>query len=547
MAIIIGNNADNVLVGTASGDVITGANGNDQIDGGAGDDIIDGGNGNDTIAGGVGNDIIDGGNGNDTITGGAGTDIILGGNGNDTLDGGSGSDLVSGGNGNDLLIYRASENSGSIDLYDGSAGQDTLRLIVNQSQYNTVAFQADVARLQSLLSHGSASTILTSLNLAVTSIERLEVVVESTGNHAPTAHDDTAATQEDQAVTISAATLLANDTDPDAGDTRTLVSVQNAQNGTVVLDPSGNVVFTATQNFSGIASFSYTMRDAAGATSTATVLVSVAAVADAPTLSVANATGNEDTAIALSISPALIDNDGSEHLSALMVSAIPEGATLSDGAGGHTFTASAGNTSVDILGWTLSGLTVRPPANSDVDFTLTVTATSREGASGPTASTSANLTVTVNPVADAPSLSVANATGAEDTAIALSITPALTDTDGSEHLSALFVSAIPVGATLSDGTNTFTALAGQTSVDILGWTLSGLTVRPPANSDADFTLTVTTTSQEGGQRADRLDQRQSERDGQSRSRRTQPRHYAGHGRGGCRHSAHHYRDSHRPE
>jgi hypothetical protein len=141
-----------------------------------------------------------------------------------------------------------------------------------------------------------------------------------------------------------------------------LVSVQSAQNGTVSLDSSGNVRFVPAANFSGIGSFTYTMSDGAGATSTATVLVTVAAVADAPTLTVGNASGNEDSAIALSIASAVTDTDGSEHISALVVSAIPIGAKLSDGAG-HSFTASTGHTSVDINGWTLSGLTITPPAN----------------------------------------------------------------------------------------------------------------------------------------------------------------------------------------
>src|SRR3712207_8346389 len=38
-------------------------------------------------------------------------------------------------------------------------------------------------------------------------------------------------------------------------------------------------------------------------------------VADAPTLVVSNASGNEDAAIPLSITPALVDEDGSETLS----------------------------------------------------------------------------------------------------------------------------------------------------------------------------------------------------------------------------------------
>jgi Ca2+-binding RTX toxin-like protein len=495
MAIIIGTNASQTISGTNQGDIIITANGNDTVNGGNGSDIITGGNGNDVLNGGGGSDIIDGGNGNDTINGNAGSDILLGGNGDDTLDGGSGSDILTGGAGNDTLIYRASENAGAADIYDGGTGTDTLRLIVSQTVANSAAFQADIAALQAKLAHGSTSYIFKSFNLIATSIEKLQITIEGgTANHAPVAIADTVGATEDVALTILASSLLVNDTDVDSGDSKTLVSVQNAAHGTVALDSNGNVVFAADTNYSGVASFTYTMKDAAGATSTATVTVNVAAVADAPTLTVNSTTGNEDNAIALSISAALTDTDGSEHLSSLVVSAIPIGAVLADGAG-HTFAATADHTSVDVNGWSLPGLTITPPANSDADFALTVTATSQEGASGPTTSTTAILNVTVNPVADAPTLTVSDAAGNEDTAIPLAVSPALTDTDGSEHLS-VTISDIPSGATLSDGVNSFTAGA-LTEVSVSGWDLAHLTVTPPANSGVDFALTVTATSQEG--------------------------------------------------
>lgn len=442
MSIIIGTNASETLTGTNSADIITAANGNDTVSGGGGDDIITGGNGNDVLNGDDGNDVIAAGNGNDIVNGGAGNDILNGENGDDTLDGGAGNDIVAGGNGNDTMIYRASENVGSVDIYDGGNGQDTLRLIVSQAMANSTAFKNDITALQAKMAHGgSADYTFTSFRLTVSSIEKLEVVIETATNHAPVAVADTVAGTEDTTLTILSSTLLANDTDADANDTKTMVSVQNATHGTVSLNSSGNVVFVADANYSGVATFTYTMKDTAGATSTATVTVNIAAVADAPTLTVAPATGNEDTAISLSIAPALTDTDGSEHISSVLVSGIPVGATLSDGT--HAFTATGSITSVDINGWTLASLKVTPPSNSDVDFTLTVVATSQEGASGPTASTTKTLLVTVNPVADAPTLTVAPATGNEDTAINLSIATALTDTDGSEHISSLRVAGIP--------------------------------------------------------------------------------------------------------
>ncbi|MBL8838740.1 MAG: hypothetical protein JNL66_20975 [Alphaproteobacteria bacterium] len=221
----------------------------------------------------------------------------------------------------------------------------------------------------------------------------------------------------------------------------------------------------------------------AQATTSASLAVSVAAVADAPTLSTAAASGNEDSAIALSITTAL--TDPSETLS-IAIAGVPTGASLSAGTnlGGGIWSLTAGQ---------LSGLTITPPANRDTDFTLTVTATATDGAS--TASTVATLAVTVNPVADTPGLSVSDATGTEDTAIALTIAASLGDVDGSESL-AIVISNVPAGATLSAGSD-----LGGGAWSLTAAQLAGLTLTPPANDAGDFTLTVTATATDGASTA----------------------------------------------
>ena len=90
---------------------------------------------------------------------------------------------------------------------------------------------------------------------------------------------------EDTAVTIDAATLLANDTDID-GDTVTITDVAATADthGTVSLDSDGNILFTPDKNYNGDASFTYTVSDGHGETSTATVSVNVDSVNDAITL-----------------------------------------------------------------------------------------------------------------------------------------------------------------------------------------------------------------------------------------------------------------------
>ena len=92
--------------------------------------------------------------------------------------------------------------------------------------------------------------------------------------------------------------------------------------------------------------------------------------------------------------------------------------------------------------------------------------------------------------ADTPSLTLQDASGAEDAAIALNITAALADTDGSESLS-ITIAGVPAGAALSAGTDNGGGIYTLTPDQ-----LTGLTVTPPANSDADFSLTVTATSTE---------------------------------------------------
>ncbi|MEM1038031.1 MAG: tandem-95 repeat protein, partial [Pseudomonadota bacterium] len=107
-------------------------------------------------------------------------------------------------------------------------------------------------------------------------------VLVSGVNDAPTANDDGPFTiTEDQSFTLSATGLLFNDTDPE-DDPRTIVSVQDAVNGTVVLNGDNTVTFTPGADYFGPASFTYTVEDPSNAQDTATVNLIVDPVNDAP-------------------------------------------------------------------------------------------------------------------------------------------------------------------------------------------------------------------------------------------------------------------------
>ena len=135
-----------------------------------------------------------------------------------------------------------------------------------------------------------------------------------------------------------------------------------------------------------------------------------------------------------------------------------------------------------------------------------MTATSTESSNGDTASTVGTIDVGVTGTVDTPTLDLDSGTtgdqlagaasGDEDTGIVLDLSAAPTDNDGSETLSVV-VSGIPIGATLSNGTDFFTSTGGDTEVDIALWGSGVLTITPPADSDVGFPLTVTVTATEG--------------------------------------------------
>ncbi len=110
-------------------------------------------------------------------------------------------------------------------------------------------------------------------------------------NDAPTAGDDGPfSVDEDTVFTIVPAALLFNDSDPE-NDGLTIVSVQDAVNGSVEINLAGQIVFTPNANYFGVASFTYTVDDGNGATSIATVDLVVNSINDLPSVDLNGAAG----------------------------------------------------------------------------------------------------------------------------------------------------------------------------------------------------------------------------------------------------------------
>ena len=228
--------------------------------------------------------------------------------------------------------------------------------------------------------------------------------------------------------------------------------------------------------------------------------VTVVAVADTPTLSVAPLTVNEDTEIDFTgLSAALTDTDGSETLS-VTISGIPAGARIFDN---QDLEIAVVDGTVEITDPSeiaaLSQFSIIPPPDDDSDFQLTATATSTESENQDQASIQQTFDVTVIAVADAPTLATTAISGNEDTQIDFTgLASALTDTDGSETLSVV-ISRIPDGALVFDDNDEKVdveeGVATITDPDRLA-ALNLFSVKPPPDDDTDFTLTVTATTTE---------------------------------------------------
>ena len=340
---------------------------------------------------------------------------------------------------------------------------------------------------------------------------------------------------EDGPIALSINPALSADVDADASLSLTIggipadATLSNTQGDTLTVGNDGSISFTSAQLAAGVlnglaitphsaddAGFQLTVTatttdgtgpDASTASSTGHINVTVTPVADAPSLTVADASGAEDGPIALSINPALsADVDADASLS-LTIGGIPADATLSNTQGDTLTVGNDGSisfTSAQLAAGVLNGLAITPHSADDAGFQLTVTATTTDG-TGPdasTASSTGHINVTVTPVADAPSLTVADASGAEDGPIALSINPALSaDVDADASLS-LTIGGIPADATLSN-TQGDTLTVGNdgsisfTSAQLAAGVLNGLAITPHSADDAGFQLTVTATTTDG--------------------------------------------------
>ncbi|BAV04820.1 thrombospondin type 3 repeat family [Filimonas lacunae] len=267
------------------------------------------------------------------------------------------------------------------------------------------------------------------------------------GNRTPVATADSYTLAEDGSLTTTGTGVLSNDTDAD-GDVLSATLVSNVSNGTLVLNSNGTFTYTPAANFNGTDQFSYKACDPTGACSSpVTVTFTVTSVNDKPVAQSDAYTVNEDQVLTVAARGVLLndtDVDG-DVLSASVVTAPAHGTLVLNTDGSFTYTPAANFNGTDQFRYRAC-----------------------DGGS-PQLCDTATVSVTVNPVNDAPVAANDNYTTPEDQALSIAAPGVLsndTDVDGDALTAAIVTNAAKGTVTLqSNGSFLYTPNANYNGLD----------------------------------------------------------------------------------
>ncbi|TXH87488.1 MAG: type I secretion C-terminal target domain-containing protein, partial [Rhodoferax sp.] len=319
--------------------------------------------------------------------------------------------------------------------------------------------------------------------------------------------------------------VLTNDTDVDVGDTKTVAAVSGTAAGTVGGSTSGNYgtlslnadgtyTYTVNNNLAAVQAlrttantltdtFTYTVRDAAGLTSSASLTVTIQGANDAPIATVDTGSVAENATLTTTAATGVLSNDTDvDSGDSKTVSAVSFGS--SSGTVGTALTGTYGTLTLNANGsYSYSANTAAAnalPAGTSVNDVFTYTVRDTAGQTS-----TATLTITVTGSNDAPTVSTANAAVSEeglaggiadttgnvagaDTTDAPSVSGTVTITDPD---SSLAVTLTAPGGTLTSGGVTVTWSGNGTAANPLIGSAGGAEViRATINSSGDYTITL---------------------------------------------------------
>ncbi len=239
------------------------------------------------------------------------------------------------------------------------------------------------------------------LNSAITTVS----ITVSVVNDAPVAVADSYSTTEDTPLVVAASGLLANDTDVEGSALTAIVALQPA-NGSVAINQDGSFTYTPTANFFGADSFTYRASDGTANSAATTVSITVTPVNDAPVGVADSYSTNEDTPLVVAATGILANDTDvdADSLTAILDVSPTNGTFALNADGSFTYT---------------------PPVN--YSGTVSFTYRARDGALNSAITT---VSITVNPVNDAPSAVADSYSTNEDTPLVVAAAGVLAnDTD----------------------------------------------------------------------------------------------------------------------
>lgn len=241
----------------------------------------------------------------------------------------------------------------------------------------------------------------------------------------PLANPDAFSTNEDTQLVVNCFCVLDNDVDPD-GEPLTAVLGQTTQHGTLVFNPNGTFTYMPNLNYNGIDTFTYYANDGKDNSAETLVTITVIPVNDPPVAANDAIVTNEDTAIDI---PVLSnDSDVDNVLTGSMIKIVTQPA--------HGVLVV--NTSTGKVRYT-------PAANYYGGDSFTYKLKDTGGAF----SNVATVSITVNPVNDAPVAVPDQATTPEEVPVVISVLDNDTDVDNPISTATVTVASNPAHGSVS--------------------------------------------------------------------------------------------------
>jgi hypothetical protein len=340
----------------------------------------------------------------------------------------------------------SSSNRISVLNNDTDPEDDTLSLdSVSTPSYGTVTIANNVALYTPNANYSGSDSFSYWATDGEGGSTKGEVSITVTGaNDAPTAVDDTLGTISGTRPTTL--DLLANDTDPDDGDSLTISAVGDATYGNVTIS-GGSVRFNATRGSTGETdSFTYTITDADGETSTATANFTISSNTNPNSINDKVTYAEDGAAAEIEVLDNDTDSDG-DSVTVLSINTEPEYGTV-EVSNGKVFYA----------------------PDSNYNGTDSFTYISKDGNGG---RDEATVSITITAVNDAPSV-VADtvSVAAASSANVISVLDNDSDVDGDDLTISSITDALHGTATLTEGVLTYTPEADYTGADSFTYKVS---------------------------------------------------------------------------